>query len=106
AAPMNPPARFQPRKRPRTPPAPRSTPPRSCGPAIVQSWRHLLVTQRNIGFALQLWPPVSNRPGSINFTLTSGSIVRYPDGSAALLYGSTDSRFGDFGSAAYRRDEE
>ena len=44
--------------------------------------------------------------GSINFTLTSGSIVRNPDGSAALFYGSTDPRFGDFGSAAYRHGEE
>jgi hypothetical protein len=43
--------------------------------------------------------------GSINFTLTNGGIVRYPDGSATLFYGSTDPRFGDFGSVAYRHGE-
>ena len=44
--------------------------------------------------------------GSINFTITSGGIVRDPDGSATLFVGATDPRFGDFGTVAYRRGED
>ena len=44
--------------------------------------------------------------GSINFTITSGSVVRNADGSATLFIGATDPRFGDFGTVAYRRGED